>query len=145
MVIVPRCQSHSSRCHGQIPLGRAELSHGSTRSALRGRFFAPMQICSPDCVARVSLKGSRNHPAYVSGEPFRLKRGSASSLQCVSRSSQGPEQNNGKITGRRERTCAPGLGLPEAFSSKEASLLGRKGECPERQIGRTVNPLAKPS
>src|SRR5271166_1535769 len=71
--------------------------------------------------------------------------GSASSLQCVSRTSQGPEQNNGKITGRRERTCAPGLGLPEAFSSKEASLLGRKGECPERQIGRTVNPLAKPS
>src|SRR5271165_476921 len=40
------------------------LRRSSTQSALRGRFFAPMQICSPDCVARVSLKGRRNHPLF---------------------------------------------------------------------------------
>src|SRR5208337_3495195 len=112
----------------------AEWDHCGARSALQGCsanagwifVLTAMILCGNS-----ATKWARNAAAF-SGV------GSASSLQCVSRSSQGPEQNNGKITGRRERTCAPGLGLPEAFSSKEASLLGRKGECPERQIGRAV-------
>src|SRR5208282_1664148 len=70
------CRSHNSElswssfrdvvpiirgCHGpSSAMSVPKLSHGSTRYTLRGRFFAPMH--------RVSLKGRRNRPAYVSGE-----------------------------------------------------------------------------
>jgi hypothetical protein len=102
VVIVPRSQSHSSGCDGQI---HRTSQVEARKHSKRGRFFAPTQLCSPIASLKCPLRGRRNHIADVSGESgVRRIRPRCSRTSCLWRSGPQatiPSARRGAIRSRR--------------------------------------------